>query len=853
MNAEITMHTEPHRRAYAVAIAALLHDVGKVLHAAGVELPTDFRERWEPLVCPLHSSGQYRTHQHALYTAYALEEIQLQTVGFSVGEIFQLAAYHHNPSGDSFDQNILTKADWLASGHDRDEGEHAEEEKQVAGLTPPLVGLQWPPNGGNPVEDSFHLPTLKLELLPETYLPQPKQSYQHYRESCDQLGNQLLSELKDFKSTDLNDCVDRLLAVLERYLHAVPASRAKRHEPDVNLFDHSRLVAAFAACLAVLHSEGPCDPLRISGRYRLVEISLGGIQAFITRAIAPMDQAPGESGEKGMAKRLRARSFYVSLVSWLLARRVLANCGLPPTNLLQDAGGRAVLLLPDEPTVLQRFERTIHQARRWFHAELGSTLRLDVAVSEPLTDADFTRDRFPRTLRHCDDRLAAARFANPWPQLLAESAWREQGWVTDAVSLPIDRERFLAAIRTLGGQLPKASCLWIDDQLDDQSLADVYRGELEILGYRVSLGEKPSPVARAFALRLDVADAQRLPLFLAASHLPLRDDEADQRLRLMQLSEEPSEPNSPLTLSEIACLSNDEEGKRIDHAMLAVLKADVDHLGMLFGYGFQQRVSFGRYAGAARYLDNFFKGFLVEQLRRHYPRIYVVFAGGDDLFLIGPWYDLVRFARYLHDSFQHAACHNPCVHLSAAIVFASPTTPVSHLAELTSDALARSKKKRNRIAYGQTTLLWDEFHQAWDLHQTMLAAAQHEKQSGVTASLVYRLLQYARQALNLVDEMKRRCRKRQNQQTVPNEVQNTKSQNSGDDHQTHTGPRRPTDLKWRSQMSYDLGRNLAHPASAGPRTNQLREELHKVLSSDDARRLYVAASLTLYYLRGEKT
>jgi len=826
----ISIHTDPHRRAYALAIAALLHDVGKVLHAAGVDLPSDFRNRWEPQVCPLHPVGRYRTHQHALYTAYALEQIELQTIQFSVGEIFQLAAYHHNPSGDSFDQNILTKADWLASGHDRDEAE--EQTETVTGLVPPLVGLLWPSGTSYPADDSYTLPTLELKFQPTTFLPQPKQTELQYRASCGKLGEQLMAELKQFRSTDLIDCVDRLLAVLERYLHAVPASRARRHEPDVNLFDHSRLVAAFAACLAVLHAAGTCDPMMIAGRYRLVEMQLGGIQAFITRAIPPMDQAPGESGEKGMAKRLRARSFYVSLLSWLLARRVLANCGLPPVNLLQDAGGRAVLLLPDEPTVLDRLERTIRKARRWFHAELGSALRLDVAVSEPLTDADFTRERFPQTLRQCDDRLAAARFANPWPQLVGGASWQDQGWIAHGVSSPIDRERFLACIRSLGGQLPKASCLWIDDQIDDQHPADLSRGELDILGYRVSLGERPSHSARAFALRLDVAEAHRLPLFLAASHLPLRDHQADERLRLVQAGDEPSESDTPLSFGEIAALSLDDQGNPVDHSMLAVLKADVDHLGMLFGYGFQDRVSFGRYAGAARYLDAFFKGFLVDQLRGQFPRIYVVFAGGDDLFLIGPWYDIVRFARRLHESLQRAACRNPCVHLSAAIVFASPNTPVSHLAEHASEALDRAKKTgRNRIAYGQTTLLWDEFHLAWELHQGMLAAAQEndkEKQrSGVTASLVYRLLQYARQALNL---------------TAPDD-------RPGD----QSAPRRLTDLKWRSQMSYDLGRNLPSPHSAGPRTNELREKLQSVLHPQDARRLYVAASLTLYCLRGGKT
>jgi len=116
-------------------------------------------------------------------------------------------------------------------------------------------------------------------------------------------------------------------------------------------------------------------------------------------------------------------------------------------------------------------------------------------------------------------------------------------------------------------------------------------------------------------------------------------------------------------------------------------------------------------------------------------------------------------------------------------------------------------------------LTWQEYLEAFALHQSMVES--NRESLGATGSQIYRLLQYAQQATGLNAKAGRKPA--------------------------------PVELKWRSQMSYDLGRNLPQPTKAGPATNQLRVELQKVLSTQDAGRLYVAASLTLYRLRGKKT
>jgi len=389
--------------------------------------------------------------------------------------------------------------------------------------------------------------------------------------------------------------------------------------------------------------------------------------------------------------------------------------------------------------------------------------------------------------------------------------------------LPVDRTEFLHDMEQLGRQLPKARFLTLDGS-DHHRIGPV----LEVFGCQVRLHTELPPVpAGCFALRLEPELPLTIPLWLAAGYVPLATPKDIERLAeaIARQDRPPAEtvqqPDDVLTFNDLALLAEDEQGQPLSHDMLAALKADVDRLGMLLSYGLGENISFGRYASVARTLDQFFKGFLQEQLRRRYRHIYTVFAGGDDLFLIGPWYDLVRLAEDLHGWFSRLTCQNPDVTFSAGLVFSRPGTPVRHLAWLAEHALEAAKTAgRNRITVASNTITWPQYSQALTLHRLMRSLSVAEprgRAAPLNSSLVYRLLQYARMAQG---------------STCPN-------QSPG-----------PTDLKWRAQMSYDLRRNLPLQEPADPRLLQLHQMLLNIRCPDDAAVLHIAAMLTLYLMRG---
>ena len=85
---------------------------------------------------------------------------------------------------------------------------------------------------------------------------------------------------------------------------------------------------------------------------------------------------------------------------------------------------------------------------------------------------------------------------------------------------------------------------------------------------------------------------------------------------------------------------------------LAVLKADVDDMGVRIGAIAGSDDSLRRLRDFSRRLHNFFVDSIQDLLERSYPLLYTVYAGGDDLLLLGPWNIVLDFAGDLHREFQ---------------------------------------------------------------------------------------------------------------------------------------------------------------------------------------------------------
>jgi hypothetical protein len=159
------------------------------------------------------------------------------------------------------------------------------------------------------------------------------------------------------------------------------------------------------------------------------------------------------------------------------------------------------------------------------------------------------------------------------------------------------------------------------------------------------------------------------------------------------------EPGDVKTFAALAIDSLERiGGGTLGRPMLAVVKADVDRLGAVFSRGLGDRRSLARIAALSRLVDAFFTGFLPGLMEQKFRDLYTVYAGGDDLLVIGPWLQSMQFALELRQRFDEFSGHNPNLTLSAGIAFFDPKTPVSRAAEEAEARLEKAKADgRDRV------------------------------------------------------------------------------------------------------------------------------------------------------------
>jgi CRISPR-associated protein Csm1 len=221
--------------------------------------------------------------------------------------------------------------------------------------------------------------------------------------------------------------------------------------------------------------------------------------------------------------------------------------------------------------------------------------------------------------------------------------------------------------------------------------------------------------------------------------------------------------DDPLTLAELAELSTGAK-------YLGALMLDADRMGEAFATGFvdakgTDHSSPSRIASLSRMLELFFAGEVLEFIKnpktyasrlgwdnlkaqekaRRYPLIYSVYAGGDDLFLLGPWDVLLEFALDLEALYQAFTRHEKLT-LSGGFVLVNPSLPIPLLAEAVQEAEKAAKASgRDRLHLFGQSVPWAELRGLVDWVKDFRKHLNAESKAGLTSALAYRLLRLWRQ------------------------------------------------------------------------------------------------------------
>ena len=785
-----------------VALAALLHDLGKFAERARIPEAQEKdgngltrRAVQEQLVCP-EWNGR-RTHIHAAYTAIAMDALAVHLPEL-VGEemtpfapwkdknaddsIINAAARHHRP--ETFLQWIIASADRLASGFERqtfDAYNQAADEEPTRPLDHYTTRL-WTLLEGIHLQDQREAPPAYRyplrPLSPEAIFPLPARDCETDDKRTAQaryltLWNQFQEGLGKIPPSHRNNLplwLDHFDSLWLAFTHAIPSATAGiggNVRPDVSLYDHSKAVAALAVVLWRYHHDLGHDPNLIreqlraqwntaraasdlarqawnEAKFLLVQGDFTGIQDFIF--------ATGQS-QRHVARLLRGRSFYVSLLTELAALRVLEALDLPPVSQVVNAAGKFLIVAPNTPETVASLREVQRDLDQWFLEHTWGQSGINLAW-QPACASDFRHEEDNpfralitrlfeqleatklRRFNLCGDNYPNAvfqgfldRFANGECKIDGRSPAQVEldgEWVSKLAWDQIHTGKWLAhQNRLLITRKPIA--LRSDGQTLNQLRLPIFGYYVLFTGAEEATGKfgneaKSGNLVRAWDFSLpEAADA---PLWNGYARrainafVPKFDQTAlaeENRGKYEGLSGEDrdqEELGAPKTLNHLARDDRrlDENGRWIGVEALMTLKGDIDNLGMIFQRGLA-RPTFARMAALSRQINAFFTIWLPWLCRKEFPNTYTVFAGGDDFFLIGPWYSTIRLAARMQQEFSRYAARNPDLHFSAGLSMTKPNLPIRHLARLAEAALEKAKgvTGKNAVTCFRESVTWLQF------------------------------------------------------------------------------------------------------------------------------------------------
>lgn len=478
---------------------------------------------------------------------------------------------------------------------------------------------------------------------------------------------------------------------------------------NVALLDLTRSTAAVAAALG----DRPD-----SAHLTLIAGDLSGIQKFIYTI-----------SSEGALKSLRARSFFLELVTQEVVEQLLSELKLPRTNAIYAGGGNLYLLAPghDREAVKSKIDQVRDRFNEWLRKAFQGKIFLALDCYQFFTDAVGTK-AFAEAWEQATKQLAgqkSRKFQNQISELVKPKPAYEPCRVChrdDLLSLkPLNNQEADACLacwmcRTmfdLGAKLFKVEAIARSKRSTIQGAKD----RLSIGGTFYYLFEewKTANTIATEDSTLFLVNDWTIEHYRTGNAVPLLLGNYGQRCT------ESSADNAQTQFMNAREMAAAAKGiKRV-----ASLRMDVDNLGKIFAKGLRSNQTLPRLAGLSRQMSYFFKVYLnslAKNREANLPgeakklsddsrqNLLFIYAGGDDLFVSGTWNEVVEFAFDIYQSFRAYTGYNTDITLSGGISIDGAKFPLYQAAEASGESENAAKNNgRDSLGLFEQVFKWDEW------------------------------------------------------------------------------------------------------------------------------------------------
>ncbi|MBO8161630.1 MAG: type III-A CRISPR-associated protein Cas10/Csm1 [Thermosipho sp. (in: Bacteria)] len=674
-----------------VFLASIFHDIGKFFQRANItSLKKEVSERYKYFI---DEAGVYGP-RHQEWGAFFYENSGLPFKDEVGGAILN----HHNP------RNILSRivkiADHLSAEERTETSSYDEKIKNMKSMLS-LVSFGEKKTGK-------YKPITKLSTFGELLNSEENNvevSYRSLWEEFNETINFISKKYLNYNEEQIkisSPLFEHLYYVLKEFTSNIP-SAFYYSEPDISLFSHLSTTAAIAvsifkqyekelindneAILSELESVDSATNLQVLG---IIKGDVSGIQSFIYNV-----------SQEHAIKKLRGRSFYVTYLLEIVAKFIIENEGLSISNILYNGGGHFYLLVPAKTIDrLDEYQRRIDEIM--FNAH-GLELVVNL-IGEKITFKELNEDIYGKISRKMEEKknrkLESLILSKP------EKIFELKPISQD--SCPYCRRK-----------LKEEICEFCDSfaELGDKL---VKMKSFKFVRYEnvVEKIKNINDIFKAFGYKLEFYSSDKEGAFLIrkAENIDLK--------------------NNVFYIKSANYVLKTEDGKVADLETIAyksngikkwgVLRGDVDNLGKIFGIGLGNNVPLSKKATLSQEIEVFFGKFLEDIIRNEFPNCSVIYSGGDDFFILGPWSDLPYLAWKLENEFKKFCGDNPAISISMAIEVAPARKyPVYRVANESGRKLDMAKEyerngvSKNALYFFGDIIGWEEFDKYCDIKESL--------------------------------------------------------------------------------------------------------------------------------------
>jgi CRISPR-associated protein Csm1 len=641
-------------------------------------------------------------------------------------ELIRLVSNSSNPS--AYDEHIIACAGRLSRGAATGEKDGGKGEKAPSGVKPLVHLLSALSIDGRKANTAYcRLQPLEGEgILPSAEKRPDQGQYQ-------KLLRRFEADVHVLKGKPYGEFMPALETLLEHYCWCIPVDR--NSETDLSLYQYTKTAAAFAGALYRFHEAARTERVQAlvgdgGPRFLFINGDMSGIQRYIFDL----------NDAKQNAKLLRARSFQLWALSEIIAEYLARHFGGGRESIITSAGGKFLLLVAHTPENTAKIPALRLELEQYFIDEFAGRLAFILSDGVPATDADVAAGKV-------QDLLNRIGTCAEWAKQRKMQAYLDaQGPVLDAHYDSLQEKGVCACCAVMPGTVPyddtgdKKLCrncsdlIRIGGKLLHTNTIILKTDRLLPFNEMIEIRQREDP---SFGYTINEYTPGRPVMFLPYI-APWKDEKQG-------------------ILKTFAEIGDAAKGNK----KIALFKADIDNLGLVFSASLGSGVSLARYAALSRYLHYFFSAYYAHFVRSHEAyrqNIYTVFSGGDDLCVVGPWDKVMHFAADFRKELARFTNHNPSISLSGGISLTSPHLPVRDMAENAEKALEKSKERKdpgnirfvkNSVTAFSTTVSWEDYEKALEDGRQLYDHIQENKENskqGLSSGVVYRLLDFADRA-----------------------------------------------------------------------------------------------------------